>query len=182
MHGAHAHIAHSQPFQSIDGAFFGQDGVKVGQDLGGMLAPAIAAINDRHGSPFGGFLWSALLEVAHHDHIAVELEHFDCILDGLLVPVTGAGHLGIRETGHMPAQAVHGGFVRQAGAGGGLVESGHHGLLSEQVAVAAGFGDGLHFIGNFKDVEEFLTFEFFEGQNITTCKTTHLNLLFLYFG
>ena len=117
VHRAHAHVADGQPLQAVDAALFAQDGVQVGQDLGRVLAPAVAAVDDRHARPLGGFVRRALLEVAHHDHIAVEFQHLDRVLDRLLVEVAGAGHLGIREAGDVPAQAVHGGFVRQARAG-----------------------------------------------------------------
>ena len=76
-----------------------------------MFAPAVAAVDDRDRSPLGCFGWRALGEVAHHNHITIELQHLYRILDRLLVEVTGARHLGIRETGHMAAQAVHGRFV-----------------------------------------------------------------------
>ncbi len=149
-------------------AFFSADGVKIGQDLGGVLTPAVTAVDDRNRCPFGGFVRRTLLEVAHHDHITVKLQHLYGVFNALLVPVAGTGHFCIRKSGHMAAQAVHGGFVSQPGAGDGLVEGGHHGLLCEKITVAAGFGDGRHFIRNFEHVEKLLAFEFFERQNITT--------------
>jgi hypothetical protein len=93
--------------------------------------------------------------VAHNDHVAVILQHFYGILDGFLVPVARAGHLGIRETGHVPAQAVHGGFVSQTGAGGRLVESRHHGLFGQNIGVATLARDRLQFTGDFENAEKF---------------------------
>ena len=139
-----------------------EHGVQIGQDLGGVFAPAVAAVDDRHGSPFGGFVRRALLEVAHHDHVAVEFQHFDRVFDRFLVEIAGAGHLGIRETGHVPTQAVHGGFVSQAGARAGLVKGRYQGLFLEQIAVAAVAGDRFKFFGNFEDTEELVALEIFE--------------------
>jgi len=90
---------------------------------------------------------------------ALVLQHFDRILDRLLVEVTGAGHLGIREAGHLPTQAEHGGLMSQAGAGRGLVESGHQGLLSEKIGVFSITGNRLQFFGNLENPEELLSFE-----------------------
>ena len=48
VHRAHAHVADGQPLQAVDAALLAQHGVQVGQDLGGVLAPAVAAVDDRH--------------------------------------------------------------------------------------------------------------------------------------
>jgi hypothetical protein len=77
----------------------------------------------------------------------------------------------------VPAEAVHGGLVRQAGARGRLVEGGHQGLLFQHIHVAAGAGDGLHFLSDLKYVEELAPLEVFQGQDVPTGKTAHSNLL-----
>ena len=118
----------------------------------------------------------ALLEMPHHDHVAIELQHLDSILDGLLVEVPGTRHLGICKTGHMPAQAVHGSFVRQARAGGRLIEGRHQGLLCKQVAVSAADRNGFQLCRHVENVEKFLSFKILEGQNVPTSKTTHFYL------
>ena len=71
--------------------------VEVGQDLGRVLAPAVAAVDHRHRRPLGRLGRRALLEVAHRDDVAVVLEHVDRVLDRLLVEVAGAGHLRVGE-------------------------------------------------------------------------------------
>ncbi|MPN29164.1 hypothetical protein SDC9_176615 [bioreactor metagenome] len=111
--------------------------------------------------------------MAHNNNITVIFEHFDGVFDGLLVPVAGAGHFSVRETGHMTAQTVHGCFMSQAGTGAGLVESGDHGLFGQKVRITAALGNGGHFIGHFKYMEELLAFEIFQRKNVTTCKTAH---------
>ena len=95
MHGAHAHIANSQPAQAVDAPFFAQNRIEVGQNLGGMFTPAVAAVNNRDGSPFGSLVRCALLEVAHHDHIAIVFQHLDRVFNGFLVEITCTGHLGV---------------------------------------------------------------------------------------
>ena len=142
-----------------------------------MLAPAVAAVDDRHAGPLGGLVRRALLEVAHDDHVAVELQHLDRVLDRLLVQVAGARHLGVGEAGDVPAQAVHGGLVRQAGAGGWLVEGRHQRLLLEQVDVAPVARDRLHLSATSKTRKNSLTFELLERQNVTAHETTHVQSL-----
>ena len=180
VHRAHPHIADRQPAQAVDGAFLAQHGVEIGEDLRGMLAPAVAAVDDRHARPLRGLVRRALLEVAHHDHVAVELQHLHRVLDGLLVPVARARHLGVGEAGDVPAQAVHRGLVRQARARRRLVERRHQRLLDEHIHIAALPRDRLQLGGNVEDVKELVPFKLFQRQNVTTHKTTHLkNLLFV---
>ncbi len=114
--------------------------------------------------------------MAHHDHIAVELQHFDRILDRFLIEVAGACHLGIGKPGHMTAQAVHGSFVCQARAGGRLIKGCHEGLLREHVAVTAANRNGFQLGGHVENVEKFLSFKILEGQDVPTSKTTHIYL------
>jgi hypothetical protein len=173
MHGAHAHVTHGQPLQSINVTLFSQYSVQVGQDLGGMFTPAITAIDDGHRSPPGCLHGSTLLEMAHHDDITVVFQHFDRVFDRFLVPVTSAGHFGIRKTRHMTAQAVHGGFMSKAGTGAGLIKSGYHGFFSQQITVTTAFGDRRHFVRHFKHMEKFFSFEILQRKNISTSKTTH---------
>jgi hypothetical protein len=59
----------------------------------------------------------------------------------------------------MTTQAVHCGFVCQAGAGAGLVEGSHHCLLSQHRAVFAISGDRFQLPGYVKNVEKLLPFE-----------------------
>ncbi len=179
MHRAHAHIADGQPLQTVNAALLAQHRVQVGQDLRRVLAPAVAAVDDGHAGPLGRFVRRALLEVAHHDHVAVELQHLDGVLDRLLVEVAGTRHLGIAETGDVPAQAVHGRFVRQARAGAGLIERGHQRLVLQQIAVLAIARDRLQPLGNLEHAEELLALELFQRQNVTTSKTTHCETLLM---
>ena len=116
--------------------------------------------------------------MAHHDHVAIELQHLHSILDGLLIEVTGTSHLGIGESRDMTAEAVHGGFVSQTSARRRLIKGSHQGLLFEHVHILACPRDGFHLRGNIKDVEKLIPLELLERENITTSETTHTNLLF----
>ncbi len=178
VHRAHPHIADGNPAQTVNCAFFAQHGVEIGQNLGGMFAPAVTAVDHGDGCPFCGFLRCTLLEVAHHDHIAVELKHLDGIFNGLLIEIARAGHLCIRETGYMTAQAVHRGFVCQAGAGGRLIKSCYQSLISQKIGILAVASNRLQLFGNLKDTEKLITFELFQRKNVTTCKTTHFTYSF----
>ncbi len=173
MHGAHPHVAHRQPAQAVDPALLAPDGVEVGEDLGRVLAPAVAAVDDRHRGPLGGLVRRALLEVAHDDHVAVELEHLDRVLDRLLVEVAGPGHLGVGEAGDVAAEAVHGRLVGQPGAGRRLVEGRDQRLVLQQVAVAAVAGDRLELLGHLEDAEELVPLEVLERENVATTEAAH---------
>ena len=76
----------------------------------------------------------------------------------------------------MTAQAVHGSFVRQARAGGWLVEGCHQGLFRKQVAVTAADRNRFQLRGHVENVEKFLSFKILEGQDVPTSKTTHFYL------
>ena len=177
VHRSHAHITDGQPLQSINAAFLAPDRIKIGQDLSRVFAPTVAAVDDRNARPLGGFVRGALLEVAHHDHIAVELQHLDRVLDRLLIEVTGTGVFGIRETGHVSAQTMHRAFMGKTCARGRLVEGCYQSLLLEQIHVLSGPRDGFHFQGDVEHLEKLIALEILQRQNITTCKTTHTNLL-----
>ena len=62
----------------------------------------------------------------------------------------------------MPAQAVHGRLVGQAGARRRLIERRHQGLLFQHVHVLAGTGDRLQFPGHVEHVEELIALEILE--------------------
>ena len=102
VHGPHAHVAHEQVGQPVERALLVEDRVQVGQDLGRVLAPAVAAVDDRHGRPLGGLGRRALLEVADGDDVRVVLEHVEGVLDRLLVEVAGPGHLRVAEAEDVP--------------------------------------------------------------------------------
>ena len=111
MHRAHAHITNCQPLETVNAALFTKYGVQVGENLCWVLAPAVTTIDDGNARPFRGFMRRALLKVAHHDHVAVELEHFDRVLDGLLIEVTGSGHFCIGEARDVASQTMHGSLM-----------------------------------------------------------------------
>jgi hypothetical protein len=99
--------------------------------------------------------------------------HVDGVFDALLVEVAGAGHLGVGKTEHMAAQAVHGGFMGQAGAGAGLIEGGQQGLVGQQVAVAAIAGNRLQVFSNLKDPEKLFALKILKRQDVAPRKATH---------
>jgi len=63
---------------------------------------------------------------------------------------------------------VHGGFVRQAGAGAGLVKRRHQGLLFQQIAVAAVPGNRIQLFSDLENPEKLIALEFLERKDITT--------------
>ena len=107
----------------------------------------------------GGLVRCALVEVAHHDDVAVVLEHVDGVLDRLLIEVAGTRHLGVGEAGHGAAEAMHGGLMSEAGAGRRLVERRHHRLVLEEIGVATLASNGLEAVGDLEEVEELVPFE-----------------------
>ncbi len=124
-----------------------------------MLAPAISAVDDGHAGPFGCLVRRALLEMAHGDNVAVVFKHKDCILDGLLIEVTGARHPGIGEAHHMSAQAMHGRFSAKTGARAGLIEGSHQRLVAEQIAIAPVTCIRFQVFSNLKDTHVIVALE-----------------------
>ena len=111
VHRPHPHVADEQVGQPVERALLVEDRVQVGEDLGRVLAPAVAAVDDRHGRPLRRLVRRALLEVADRDDVRVVLQHVERVLDRLLVEVAGAGHLRVGEAEDVPAEAVHRGLV-----------------------------------------------------------------------
>ena len=138
VHRPHAHVADEQERAAVDRAHLLLRRVQVGQDLGRVLAPAVAAVDDRDRGPLGGLRGRALLEVAHRDDVAVVLEHVDRVLDRLLVEVAGPRHLRVGEPEHVAAEPVHRGLGGQPGARARLVEGRQQRLVREQVGVPPG--------------------------------------------
>ena len=173
VHRAHPHIADGDPAQPVDGLLFPKHGVEVGENLRGMFAPAVAAVDDGNRRPFCRLVGRALLEVAHHNHVAVIFQHLDGILNGFLIEIARAGHLRIGKTRHMTAQAVHRGFVRQAGARRRLIKRRHQSLFRQQIRILTIAGNRLQFFGNFEHTEKLVAFKIFQRKNVTSSKTTH---------
>ena len=104
----------------------------------------------------------ALREVTHDEDVAVVLEHVHGVLDGLLIEVAGAGHLGVGEAGDVTAEAMHCRFVGESGARRRLVERRDQGLVGEKVGIAAFPSDRLEAVGDLEEVFELVPFEFLE--------------------
>ena len=111
--------------------------------------------------------------MAHHDGVAVILQHMDGVFDRLLVEVPGPGHPRIGEPDHVPPEAMHGRFVRQPGAGRRLVEGGDQGLLRQQVRIATRAGDRLQLLGHLEHPHELGALEVLQGKDVAPGKTAH---------
>ncbi len=158
MHSAHAHITNSNPPESIQSSFLGQDGVEIRQNLGGVFSPTVTTVDNRNAGPFGCFVRSTFHEMAHHNHVAVILEHFKGVLDGFHVKIARAGHFCIRKPGYFSAQAQHSGFVGQASSSGRLVKSRHQGFFFQQINVFSILRNGSQFFSNCEYSFKFVSF------------------------
>ena len=138
-----------------------------------MLAPAVAAVDDRHGRPLRRLGRGALLEVADRDDVRVVLQHVERVLDRLLVEVAGARHLRVGEAEDLAAEAVHRGLVRQARPRRRLVEGRQQRLVLEQVGVAAVARERPQVVGDLEDAEELVPAEVLEGQDVATEEAPH---------
>ena len=173
VHRAHAHVADEQERLAVDRAELLLDRVEVGEDLRGMLAPAVAAVDDRDRGPERGFRRCALLEVPHRDDVGVELQHVDRVLHRLLVEVAGPGHLRVGEAQHVTAEAVHRGFGRHPGARARLVERRQQRLVLQQIGVAAALGDRCELVAGLEHALEVGALKVLERQDVAAQKAPH---------
>ena len=90
-----------------------------------MHVPAVAGVDDRHGSSAGRHERSTLLRVANRHHIHVVGHGFQSVRNGFTL-----GHgseLGAGEADHLAAESEHGGFEAQTRTSAGLIkQSGEH--------------------------------------------------------
>jgi hypothetical protein len=168
VHCPHPHIADSQPIETVNAAFFPQHRVKVRENLGGVLTPPISAIDDRDRGPFRRFMRGTLLEMAHDNHVPVELQHFDRIFDRFLIEISCPGHLWICKPQHVASKTVHGGFMCETGAGRWLIERSDEGFIRQKIAVPPITGDRFQSLRDLKHSEKLIAFKLFQGQNVTT--------------
>ncbi len=180
MHRPHAHVADEQEREAVERAQLLARRVEVGQDLGRVLAPAVAAVDHRDRRPAGGLGRRALLEVAHRDDVAVVLEHVHRVLDRLLVEVAGARVLRVGEAEHVAAEPVHRGLGGEAGAGARLVEGRQQRLVGEQVGVLPAARDRLELVAHSEDVLELGALKALERQDVAPGEAPHRR--FLPFG
>ena len=173
MHRAHAHVAHEEERQAVERALLLPDGVEVGEHLGGMLAPAVTAVDDGHGRPLGGLCRRTLLVVPDGDDVAVVLQHVEGVLEGLHVEVAGAGHLGVGEAQHVAAQAMHGRLRGEARARAGLVEGRQQRLVGQQVRVAPVPCDGQQVVGDLEDAEVLVARHVPQRQDVAALEASH---------
>ena len=174
VHRPHAHVADEQEREPVERAELAADRVQVGEHLRRVLAPAVAAVDHRHGRPVRRLLGRALLEVPHRDHVGVELEHVDRVLHRLLVEVAGAGHLRVGEAEHVAAQPVHRRLRRHPRARARLVEGRQQRLVREQIGVAPVLRDRRKLVADLEDPLELVPLKVLERQDVATQEAPHL--------
>ena len=127
---------------------FFADGVKVEQGLGGVLADAVAAIDDGDAGNRGGARGGAHFAVAQHNHVGIAVEDSYRVLEGLALR-NRRELAGVFGRDHAPPQAQHRRFKRKARARRGLVkERGHNAAVI--LASTAAPSDLFHPIGQLK--------------------------------
>ena len=146
---------------------------QVGEHLGRVLAPAVAAVDHGHRRPPGRLGRGALLEVAHRDDVAVVLEHVDRVLDRLLVEVAGPGHLRVGEPEHVAAEPVHCRLGREPRAGARLVEGRQERLAGQQVGVAPRLRDRRELVADLEDPLEVGPLEVLEREDVPPDEAPH---------
>ena len=136
--------------QAVDLAQLLADGEQVEQRLGGVLADAVAGVDDRLAGVLGRQRGRAGLRVAQHDHIGVAFQRADRVGQRLALGHRGVAHLVDRD--HAAAQPLHGRGERGRGAGRRLVEQVGQDLALEQVEGAHAAHHLLHLVGHAEDV------------------------------
>ena len=138
-----------------------------------MLAPAVAAVDDGHRRELGRLVRRAELEMPHRDDVRVVLQHADGVLDGLLVEVPGARHLGVREAQDGAAQAVHRRLGGHARARARLVERREERLVLAEVGVAPVVRERRQLLADLEDARVVVTLEIPERQDVTSDEASH---------
>lgn len=135
VHGAAVlQVAHQRHRGARHAAQLAVDRAKVEQRLRGMLAHAVARVEEGHGARRGGLRGGALCGVAQHHHLAVARERAHAVAQRL--PLCRGGG-GLRHLQHRAAQALHGRRKGARGARGGLVKHvGQHAVRKERAAAA----------------------------------------------
>ena len=115
------------------------DGEQVEQGLGRVLVSAVASVQYRHAAgEFGRQARGALLRMTHHDGVNVGADDGDGIRQGF--PFFAQRGIGaVRKADHAGAQAVHRGFKRETGTGGGFKETAGDNLMLQQLGLRIGF-------------------------------------------
>ena len=160
-----AQIAHHRDLEAIDTAKLLPDGVQIQQRLGGMLARAVACVDDRHAGVVGGHLGRADFRVAQDDGIAVLFQRAHGV--GQCFALAHRTELNpLRNRDHAAAQPLHGCDKRGAGARARLVEEAGQHVAAQQVAHAVLLDHGAHRLRLLKNVSHILAVELRHRQNI----------------
>ncbi len=172
VHGAAVlQVAGQSDRQPVDGSFFLFDGVQVEQRLGGMLAGAVARVQNRTMSCGGRLLRGADLRVTQHDDVGVALDGLDRVVQGFALRYRR--QLGLGHADHLAAQAQHRGLERQPRAGARLVEEGGEDLAAEHVERSTLIERCLVLSGRAQNEIDLLDGELVGAQDILTAESLH---------
>jgi hypothetical protein len=173
VHRAHAHVPDEQEREVVDAPALSPRRVQVGEDLRGVLAPPVAAVDDRNARPLRRLGRRALLEVPDSQDVAVVLEHVEGVLDGLLVEVACPSHLRVGEADDVAAQPVHRRLGCEPRTCAGLVEGSHQRLVGEQVRVPSFLRDGPELLRNLEHPEVLVALEVLQRQDVAPQEAAH---------
>ena len=120
--------------EAVDPPGLLNDGEQVEQGLGGVLADAVAGVDDRLARVSRRLLSGPDLWVSEHDDACVALEAADRVRQALALGDGGVAHLVDRDDA--AAESLHGRVEARSGPGGGLVEEVGEDLSFEQVEAA----------------------------------------------
>ncbi len=140
------------------------DGVQVEQRLAGVLARAIAAVDDRHVGGAREFGDRALLRMPHHDRIGIAADDAAGVVDRFALGHRRKGEA--RGVAHRAAQPAERRAEAHAGARAGFEEQiGQHGPF-EHAADLASARDGLHHVGQLEQFVDGVAVELADRQQV----------------
>ena len=138
MHGASVfQIAAHGDFQMVQAALRFVNGDQIQQRLAGVLVGAVARVNHGHARKFGQHARCAVFRVALDNRIGIAGDNSRGI--GQRFAFFRAGVRAVGKTDDLTAQPLHGGFERQARAGGRFEEAGRNQPPFQQIAARLPF-------------------------------------------
>ena len=153
MHGsAVPQIAGQNHLESFEATVGLTNREQVKHGLCGVVAGAVAAVENGDSCSVLCVLCGSLSGVAHGDDVGVAVHHLNGVEQGLAFDHGRGFH--VPEVDHIAAQSLHGRLKRHAGSGAGLKKQVAENLSLQEGKVVFAFGHGQQAFGIVEDAQD----------------------------